>query len=88
MTTATITTTDDVYRFIEQLKAEAERHEDTALVDGLDDALHLGSSGLEILGAIQKTLSDNLSKVEKLLGSDGLTRAKLIVVFVDKAFGR
>ena len=88
MTTATITTTDEVYRFIEQLKAEAEKHEDTALATELDDALHLGSSGLEILGAIRETLIASLSKVEKLLGSKGLNRAKQIIAFVDKAFGR
>ena len=70
-------TTEDVYRFVQRLKAESERQGEVSLASRLDDALNLGSSGLEILGAI-----------ERLLGPDGDVEARQIVSFVDRAFGR
>ena len=44
MTDFTITTANDVYAFVEQLKTEAEKRGDTDFASELDDALHLGSS--------------------------------------------
>ena len=81
-------TANDVNAFVAQLKTEAEKHGKTDFTSELDDALHLGSSGLEILGAIQKTLVENQGEVESLLGSDGCQRATDVIAFVDKAFGR
>jgi hypothetical protein len=88
MTAPTITTTDEVYAFVAQLKAEAEKRGDTNFAAELDDALCLGSSGLEILGAIRKMLIENRAKVESLLGADGQNKAVQVITFVDKAFGR
>jgi hypothetical protein len=88
MTDFTITTTNDIYAFVAQLKTEAEKRGDTDFASELDDALHLGSSGLEILGAIRKTLVENHGEVESLLGSDGWKKAANVIAFVDKAFGR
>jgi hypothetical protein len=51
----------------------------------LDDAVHLGSSGLEILGAIRKTLIENHSQVETVVGSDGCQKAAQVIAFVGKA---
>ena len=84
----TITTANDVYAFVAELKTQAENHGDADLVIKLDDAVHLGSSGLEILGAIRKTLIENHSQVETLVGSDGWRKAAQVIAFVDKAFGR
>ena len=84
----TITTANDVYAFVTQLKTQAETHGDADLAGKLDDALHLGSSGLEILGAIRETLVENHSQVETLVGSDGWQKAVQVIAFVDKAFGR
>jgi hypothetical protein len=88
MTDFTITTTNDIYAFVAQLKTEAEKRGDTDFASELDDALHLGSSGLEILGAIRKTLVENHGEVESLLGSDGWKKAANVIAFVDRAFGR
>ncbi len=88
MTAPTITTADEVYAFIAQLKAEAEKQGDTNFATELDDALYLGSSGLEILGAIRKTLIENRGKVESLIGADGQNKAAQVIAFVDRAFGR
>jgi hypothetical protein len=84
----TITTANEVYAFVVQLKTQAENHGDADLASKLDDALHLGSSGLEILGAIRKTLIENNSKVESLVGPAGWQKAAQVIAFVDKAFGR
>ena len=54
MTDHTIATANDVYAFVAQLKTEADKCGNTYFARELDDALHLGSSGLEILGAIRK----------------------------------
>ncbi len=88
MTDFTITSTNDVYAFVAQLKTEAEKRGDTDFASELDDALHLGSSGLEILGAIRETLIENHGEVESLLGSDGWQKAANVITFVDKTFGR
>jgi hypothetical protein len=65
----TITTADDVYASPAQLKTDAEKRGDTSLAGELYDALHLRSSGQEILGAIRKTLIEHHGEVESLLFS-------------------
>ena len=87
-TAQTITTGADVYAFVARLKIEAEKHGNIDFASELDDAVHLGSSGLEILGAIRKSLIENHGEVEFLLDSDGWKKAANVIAFVDKAFGR
>ena len=88
MSTSRITTAEDVYRFVDRLKLESEKHGANALSAELDDALHLGSSGLEILGAVRQTMIANLPAIERLLGPTGKEEAKQVIAFVDSAFGR
>ena len=88
MIDSTITTANDVYAFVAQLKTEAAKHGNIDFANELENAIHLGSSGLEILGAIRKTLIENHGEVESLLGSDGYQKAAHVIAFVDKAFGR
>lgn len=88
MSTSRITTADDVYRFVERLKAQSEKHDARALAMELDDAQHLGSSGLEVLGAIRQTLVANGPVIERLLGPLGSEEAKEVIAFVDRALGR
>jgi len=88
MTDHTIATANDVYAFVAQLKTEADKCGNTYFARELDDALHLGSSGLEILGAIRKILSERHNEVDALLGSGGWEKAAHVIAFVDKAFGQ
>lgn len=83
-----IKTADDVYRFVERLKSECQKQRATDLVTQLDDALHQGSSGLEILGAIRQTIISNRASIERLLDRAGKNEANQVVAFVDRAFGR
>lgn len=54
------------------------------LAERFDDALHLGSSGLEILGAIRNVLEDEKSKANKLIGKG---RVQEIIDFVEFSYG-
>ena len=78
----------DVYHFVERLKVQCQENGQAELCKKLDDALHLGNSGLEIIGAIQQTLKNNYNVIEQLLGSEGKIVAGRVIAFVDKSFGR
>lgn len=88
MSASQIKTADDVYRFVERLKSECQNSGATELLAQLDDALHLGSSGLEILGAVRQTIIGNRALIERLLGAARKDEANQVVAFVDGAFGR
>ncbi len=82
-----VKTTDDVYRFAEQLLSECRSNGAMELHARLDDALQRGSSGLELLGAIRQTIIDNRVLIDRLLGERGSADADQVVHFVDKAYG-
>ena len=88
MSESKITTADDVYHFVERLKSESEKHGASALAAEFGDALHLGSSGLEIFGGIRQTIIANRPTIERLLGPSGSEEAEQVIAFVDGAFGR
>ena len=88
MSNSQIKTADDVYRFVERLKVQSEKGGLRELATQLDDALHLGSSGLEILGAIRQTVIENRIAIEQMLGSSGKDETEQVIAFVDRAFGR
>jgi hypothetical protein len=86
--TLPINNAGDVYKFVERLKVQCQENGKTELCKKLDDALRLGSSGLEIIGAIQQTLKNNYNVIEQLLGSEEKIAIDQVIAFVDKAFGR
>lgn len=88
MSTTQIKTADDVYQFVERLQLECQKNGATDLLAQLDDALHLGSSGLEILGAVRQTVINNRALITRLLGTDGKDEANQVLIFVDRIFGR
>jgi hypothetical protein len=88
MTALQITTSNDVYQLVERLKIACQQNGATELFNRLDDAMNLGSSALEILGAIRQTFINNRSEVERLLGRNGKEEVDSVIAFVDKAYGR
>jgi hypothetical protein len=88
MTTKKITTAGDVYQFVERLKTASQQDGTPELYRQLDQAMRVGSSSLEILGAIRQAVIGNRSDIERLLGPDGRLCADQVVAFVDKAYGR
>jgi hypothetical protein len=69
--TAKIDSAGDVYQFVEQVKVASQQRGEIGLYEQLNRAMHLGSSGLEILGAVRQTVSENRGEIERLLGPDG-----------------
>ncbi len=88
MSNSQIITSDDVYRFVERLKVQSEKGGLQELATQLDDALHLGSSGLEILGAIRQAVIENRIAIEQMLGPSRKDEAEQVIAFVDRAYGR
>ncbi len=83
-----ISEANDVYQFVERLKVACRKHNALRLFKELDDALCLGSSGLEILGAIRQAILKNRGEAERLLCEGGKEEIDGVVAFVDRAFGR
>jgi hypothetical protein len=81
-------TAADVHAFVENLRAACEENACNALSGELQNAMQLGSSGLEILGALKGVLLRNRSEVERLLGTNGRVDVAELIAFVDRAFGR
>ena len=79
---------DNVFRFIEHLMFESKKRNEMELFKKLDDALNLGSSALEILGAIRAILVENRSTISKLFDSKNIEEADSVIAFVDTVYGR
>ncbi|ADB16985.1 hypothetical protein Psta_2315 [Pirellula staleyi DSM 6068] len=58
---------DEIYRYVNALVAVAKVRGQFQLANQLETAMQLGSSGLEILGAIGNILRDNAALVDSLL---------------------
>jgi len=82
-----IKTAFDVYELVDGLKTELNKNGFTDLAAELDDAMHLGSSGLEILGAIRNIFVEHRADIVKLLGPRGESEVNSVVSFVDSSFG-
>lgn len=79
-----ITTTDSFYEFIELAIQKCRDHGYSDIAQQLDDAMHLGSSGLEILGAIKAVIVTRRAELEIVF--DKYTLDELIR-YVNEAFG-
>jgi hypothetical protein len=78
-----ITTPNDIYDFVDLAMQKCREHGYDAVAQQLDDDMHLGSSGLEILGAIKDTLIAQAATFELFLD-----KAKLqeVIRYVDKVY--
>lgn len=79
-----ITTTIEIYEFTELAMQKCREHGYDDVAQQLDDAMHLGSSGLEILGAIKATFIDETATLEKVVDK---TKIQDVVKYVNRAFG-
>ncbi|MBI5866416.1 MAG: hypothetical protein HZB38_18250 [Planctomycetes bacterium] len=79
-----ITTTNEIYEFTElaMQKCREQGYDDVA--QQLDEAMHLGSSGLEIIGAIRAALISHAATLESVVDK---TKMQEIVKYVNRAFG-
>ncbi len=79
-----ITTTNEIYEFVELAKNRCRQNGDLEIANQLDDAMQLGSSGLEILGAIKAVLVSQAITLEKLVDRASIQE---VVKYVDQAYG-
>ncbi len=79
-----ITTTDNVYEFVNVVIRQCHEQGFADIAQELDGAMHLGSSGLEILGAIRSVLLKESRTIGTLVEQSEIEE---VVRFVNKAFG-
>jgi hypothetical protein len=79
-----ITTTNEIYEFVELTSKKCRENGYDDIAKKLDEALHLGSSGLEILGAIRAVIVSEAPRLEKIV-DEGSVRET--VEYVNRAFG-
>lgn len=79
-----IATTNEIYEVVELAMQRCRDHSYDNVAQQLDDAMHLGSSGLEILGAIKTTFVTQAATLERVVD-----KAKLqeVVEYVNRVFG-
>jgi hypothetical protein len=78
----------DIYDLVHRIAANCEDPIDHDLRTRLDAALQLGSSGLEINGAIRLLLVENHDRVVELLGDGSQNEIDEVIRFFDRAYGR
>lgn len=76
-------TTEDVYELVRLLIEKSLRNNDNVLAGKLNDAIQLGSSGLEILGAIRNVFISESNKINRLIDRK---KTKEVIQFVDKIY--
>jgi hypothetical protein len=76
-----------VYRFVRQLSAVCRLKGRADLVEPFDAALHLGSSGLEILGAIATAIEANRPALTAILPRHMAGQLDEAVAFARQCFG-
>ncbi len=79
-----ITTTSEVYKFVEIAIGRCREHGWDDLAQQLDSAMHLGSSGMEILGAIKAIFVDQTARLEKVVDKASIEE---VIKHANKAFG-
>jgi methyl coenzyme M reductase gamma subunit len=84
----TINKASQIYEFIKDLISKSVQKGHNQLAQELDSDMHLGGSGLEILGAIRKTLLYRNDEISNIIEKDEFSLVKEVVDFVDKAYGR
>ena len=76
---------EDVFALTRKCVSALRFHDEEQIAVRLENAFFLGSSSLEILGAIRAAILDNHDWVVRLLGA---TTTADIVAFVDMSYGR
>lgn len=80
-----ITTTDEIYELTKAVMQKCREQGFGDVAQELDDAMHLGSSGLETLGAIRATFITRAATLEKVMDKSEMRE---VITYVSRAFGR
>jgi len=79
-----ITTANQVYQFTNLVIERSRVTGQNDIAQRLDDAMNLGSSALEILGAIRIVLTEEARRIEKIADRSEIQE---VVHFVNRTFG-
>lgn len=82
-----ISSINEVYKFVDKLIVICKDNELCNIAESLNNALNLGSSGLEIIGAIKNILKTNKRKLQQILSPEDITTLKQVILFVNKCYG-
>jgi hypothetical protein len=77
-----------LYETVERIKKESLERGLPDLAAQFEHALALGSSSLEIIGAIKIIIVQNRPMIEAMLAPNGKQRVDEMIDFVDRAYGR
>ena len=80
-----IAATDDVYEFVNVLIRQCREQGFAEIAQKLNDAMNLGSSAMEILGAIRIVLLEESGTIGTLVER---TDIEEVIQFVNRTFGR
>ena len=80
-----ITTIEQMYELVNRLSRSCRDVGSNDIAARLDDAMNLGSSGLEILGAIRNVLTEERARLHEVISKEEFQQA---IAFVDRSFGR
>lgn len=82
-----ITSMPEVYSLVDELREECRRHRIERVTDALDNAMALGSSGLEILGAIRSVLVRERDNLVRVVDKKTATAIDSVIEFAASSFG-
>jgi len=80
-----ITTIEQMYELVNRVSSSCHETGCDDIATRLDDAMNLGSSGLEILGAIRNVLTEEGARLKGAIKEEEVQQA---IAFVDRSFGR
>jgi hypothetical protein len=79
-----MTSPTEVYAFVELAIRRCHEHGCDDIAQQLDDAMHLGSSGMEILGAIKVTFVAQFRRLEMIVEKTPIEDA---IRYVNRSYG-
>ena len=77
-------TTEEVYALVKLVIEQSRKNAYDDIAEKLDDAMHLGSSGLEILGAIKIVFMSESNRISKLIDGE---KVKDVIHYVNNTYG-
>ena len=80
-----ISSVSDVYEFVNEAIRLCREQEYEDIATRLEEAMHLGSSALEIIGAIRSILIEGQPELLSVLDKDSIQE---VIHFIDASYGR
>jgi hypothetical protein len=83
-----VTSMDQIYRFVDEAVRACRRRGDEKMAGEFESALRLGSSGLEILGAVAAVVEQNRGRLLTTLAPEQVQWLDPVLAFARRSFGQ